>query len=121
MTVEADIDNRDGALEPGMYPDVRWQMAVPYATIFAPSQAVATAGNGTNFVVRLDGGIAKPTHVICKNSMQDLIEIVGDVAVGDEIAITSLHELKEGSRVAAERVSLDEALKLSTKGESQGH
>lgn len=119
MTVEADVDNRNSDLEPGMYPDVTWKMSVPYKTIFTPSSAVATSEDGKTYVVKIVDGTARPVDIVCKQSMNELVEIEGDVAEGDEVAFSSLHELKKGTAVVASLSSLEEAIQTAEK--ESGH
>jgi RND family efflux transporter MFP subunit len=118
MTVEADVDNASGNLEPGMFPDVIWKMSVPFPTIFAPPAAIATADDGKTFVVRIDNGVAKVVEVTCKQSMHDLIEISGDVKESEQVALTSLHELKDGIRVEPELCTLAQ---VSATQQSKAH
>lgn len=55
MAVELDVDNIDGALAPGMFPEVIWPVAPPSGAVLVPATAVVSTTERT-FVVRVQGG-----------------------------------------------------------------
>ncbi|MBX9722931.1 MAG: efflux RND transporter periplasmic adaptor subunit [Candidatus Obscuribacterales bacterium] len=112
MPVEADVENTAGSLEPGMYPEVDWEMKRSYPTLFVPTSAVATAV-AEPFVIKIVDGRTVPVPVKPGESMGNLIEVVGDLKAGDEVVAKSPEELKNGMPVHTQQLSL-EALETSS-------
>lgn len=98
MLVEADVINSTGELEPGMYPEVVWDMERPYPTLFAPSSAVTTSSDST-FLIRVRNGIAERVQVTRGQTMGNLVEVVGALTAGDEVVVRGTEELKTGMKV----------------------
>ncbi len=104
MPVELSVSNTAGRLEPGMFATVRWPISRPSKTLFVPATAVATDLKGT-FINLIKDGAAHRIEVQKGQSMGDMIEIVGDVKTGDNVALTATDELKSGTRVVAKVVT----------------
>lgn len=118
MPVELNVPNGDGELEPGMFATVTWHSGRPYATMFVPSPAVATTLKGT-FVVRVVNGKTEQVTVAKGQSMDNLVEIVGDVHAGDTILLKGTDEYKNGTQVTAkvaDDADLQKAMKQSGGG-----
>ena len=118
MPVELNVENKNGDLEPGMFATVHWQNNRPYETMFVPSPAVATTLKGT-FVVLVDGGKTRQVTVQKGQSMDDKVEIVGEVKPGDMIALKGTDEYKNGTAVNAKPAAaedLEKAMKQSGGG-----
>jgi|AGTN01.1.fsa_nt_gi RND family efflux transporter, MFP subunit len=98
MPVELDVNNSDGALEPGMYATVKWQVMRPYATLFVPTSAVASNLEKT-FVVQVNHGVVNPVVVRTGQTMGDNIEIVGPLKEGDQVVLKATDEYKTGLRI----------------------
>jgi RND family efflux transporter MFP subunit len=102
MPVELDVDNARGRLAPGMFPEVSWPAHRSRPSLFAPPTAIATTTERT-FVVRIRDGVAEWVDVKRGASMNhqgaDLIEVFGDLAPGDQIAMRGTDELRAGTRV----------------------
>lgn len=100
MPVELDVDNADGRLAPGMFPEVQWQMKRQGPTLFVPSSAVVSTTERT-FVIRIKDGVTEWVDVrpgIVTGSLQ---EVFGTVAEGDMIALRGTDELRAGLSVTA--------------------
>jgi len=118
MPVELNVENKSGDLEPGMFATVHWLNNRPYETMFVPSPAVATTLKGT-FVVLVAGGKTRQVTVQKGQSMDDKVEIVGDIKPGDTIALKGTDEYKNGTVVNAKPASaedLEKAMKQSGGG-----
>lgn len=98
MPVELDVDNRDGHLSPGMYPDVHWQMRRHEATMFVPPTSIVTTTERT-FVIRVKDGAADWVDVKVGVSIGALQEVFGALAVGDLVALRATDELRAGLKV----------------------
>ena len=118
MPVELNVENKNGDLEPGMFATVHWLNNRPYATMFVPSPAVATTLKGT-FVVLVDGGKTRQVTVQKGQSMDDKVEIVGDIKPGDTVVLKATDEYKNGTAVSAKPAAaedLEKAMKQSGGG-----
>jgi RND family efflux transporter MFP subunit len=98
MPVELDVINAGGELEPGMYPTVQWQVGRPYETKFVPQSAVGHALSKT-FVDVLDGGKVRVVPVATGQTMDDWIEVFGDLQGGETVALRASEDLLEGTVV----------------------
>lgn len=102
MPVELDITNTDGALAPGMFPEVEWPVAPTSATMVVPATAVVTTTERT-FVIRVTGGKAQWVTVKKGATRGDLVEVIGALAAGDVVVRRGTDEIRDGSAVAAGR------------------
>ena len=98
MMVEADVVNRDGALAPGMFPDVRWPIVRAAAGLMVPATAVVTTTERT-FVIRVVAGKAEWVTVRKGPATGDQVEVAGALAVGDIVARRSTDEMRPGTAI----------------------
>ncbi len=101
MPVELDVNNPAKKLAPGMFPQVNWPSHRPRPSLFVPLSAVATTTEKT-FVIRIKNEITEWVDVKRGTSInkdgKDLVEIFGDVAEGDSIAVRGTDELRAGTK-----------------------
>lgn len=100
MPVELDVNNSDGRLSPGMYPQVIWPERRSQATLFVPASAVTHSMQDT-FVIRIRNGVTEWVHVKSGVSSGEETEVFGDLAAGDQVALRGTEELRPGVRVTA--------------------
>jgi RND family efflux transporter MFP subunit len=94
MAVELDFDNTGAKpLVPGAYAEVQWPVHRDTPSLFVPPSAIATTTERT-FVDRVRDGKIEQVTVGRGVQMGDLVEIFGELAVGDQV-------LKRGSEVMA--------------------
>ena len=98
MPVELDVANSPARLSPGMYAQVIWPVRRQQASLFVPPSAVATTTERT-FVIRIRNDLTEWVDVKRGVPMGDLIEVFGDLAAGDQVAIRSTDELRAGTHV----------------------
>lgn len=98
MPVELDVDNADGRLAPGMFPEVHWQMKRPAATLFVPPTAIVVTTERT-FVIRVKDGVTEWVDVKQGVSTGALQEVFGKLAEGDAVALRGSDELRAGTTV----------------------
>jgi membrane fusion protein, multidrug efflux system len=98
MPVELDVLNPSGKLSPGMFAEVAWTMRRQQPSLFVPPSAVATTTERT-FVVRIRNGQTEWVDVKRGASMQQLVEVFGDLHVGDQVALRGTDELRAGTKV----------------------
>ncbi len=94
MVVELDVPNTTKELEPGMYAEVIWQMERHYQTLFVPASAILSREDKT-FITRIKNQKAELVQVSRGQPMGKLVEVVGDIKVGDEVALHPSEELDE--------------------------
>ena len=98
MPVELDVDNGTGELEPGMYPMVQWEVDRPYRTTFVPQTSVGHALSKTFIDVVRDGKI-RVIPVTTGQTMEDWIEVFGDVQPGQTVVLRASEDLTDGTSV----------------------
>ena len=98
MAVELDVSNKDGRLAPGTFCQVRWPVRRAAPSLFVPSGSVATTTDRT-FVVRVRGGKAEWVDVKTGLTAGPLVEVFGDLQVGDEVARRGTDEIRPGTEV----------------------
>lgn len=100
MPIELNYWNTDGAIEPGMFPNVRWPMKRGYETMFVPTSAVAVTLEKP-FVARVSDGKVQRVYVKTGQTMDDMIEVFGDLHAGDQVAVRATDEIPDGSACRA--------------------
>ncbi|NOT63905.1 MAG: efflux RND transporter periplasmic adaptor subunit [Acidobacteria bacterium] len=104
MPVELEVSNAAGRLAPGMFAEINWPTRRARASLFVPPSAVATTTE-RSFLIRISQGAAEWVDVKRGASMThngaDLVEVFGDVAAGETIAVRGTDELKTGTKVNA--------------------
>jgi membrane fusion protein, multidrug efflux system len=102
MPVELDVNNQSRRLAPGMLPQVAWPTSRPGPSLLVPSSAVAVTTE-RSFVIRIRDGIAEWVDVKRGASINehgtDMVEVFGELAPGDQIALRGTDELRAGTRV----------------------
>lgn len=98
MPVEIDVDNTDGRLAPGMYPQVIWPERHRQPTLFVPASSVVRSMEDT-FVIRVQNGTTEWVSVKPGVSSGEEIEVFGNLRPGDQIALRGTEELRPGVRV----------------------
>jgi len=99
MPVELSVTNIPRVLDPGMYCSVEWTVSRPYKTVFLPSSAVGTDLVGS-FVNKIENGKVTRVTVRKGDQMGDMIEIIGDLKDGDEVALKASNTRRDGSVVS---------------------
>ena len=106
MPVELDVNNTDGRLSSGMFPEVLWPVRRTEPTLFVPATAVARTTEAT-FVVRVRDGGTEWVNVQTGELDGKLIEVFGGLRDGDEVAVRGTDELRPGSHVVVKQSSAD--------------
>lgn len=98
MAVELDVDNRNGALAPGMFPELSWPVAASGSALLVPPTAIVTTTERT-FVIRVKEGKAEWVTVKKGASRGETVEVTGPLAVGDVILRRGSDEIRNGTAV----------------------
>ncbi len=102
MPVELDVNNTRGRLAPGMFPDVSWPVRAHKQSLLVPSTAVVTTTERT-FVIRTNHGKAEWVNVKKGAPAGELVEVMGNLAEGDQVVKRATDEIREGSALTAKR------------------
>ena len=103
MPVELDVNNSDGRLSSGMFPEVLWPVRRTESTLFVPVSAVARTTEAT-FVIRVREGNTEWVNVQTGELDGKSIEVFGGLREGDEVAVRATDELRAGTHVLTKQV-----------------
>ncbi|WP_437800262.1 efflux RND transporter periplasmic adaptor subunit [Sorangium sp. So ce693] len=101
LPVEAEFDNSEGKLRPGLFAQGELTLTGESRTaILVPESAVGTSGTSARVFVksgdRVTERLVKPGRKI-----EGFVEVVGPLSEGEEVAIDKVNELADGIEVAA--------------------
>jgi len=99
MPVEADVDNSDERLAPGMYAEVSWPVRRGGESLFVPTGAVAETTERI-FVIRVKGGRAEWVDVRRGSVDGDRVEVLGPLQAGDRVVARATDEIRPGTPVS---------------------
>ena len=98
LTVEAEIDNRGGALKPGQFATVRILLPQSEAAVLVPQRALRTI-SGATYVFVIKNGHAEQRLVQSGQTEGDLVEIKSGVAADEVVATSDVEQLSDGAVV----------------------
>ena len=98
LTVEAEVDNADGALKPGQFATVRILQSRATPAIMVPARAVLT-DSGVSRVYVIKEGHAEQRLVQLGQTDGDLVEVKSGVAADEQIATSNVEQLSDGMAV----------------------
>ena len=98
LTVEAEIDNRGGALKPGQFATVRVLLPQSEAAVLVPQRALRTI-SGATYVFVIKNGHAEQRLVQSGQAEGDLIEIKSGVVTDEVVATSNVEQLSDGAVV----------------------
>lgn len=98
MAVELDVENQAKKLAPGMFADVAWSVKRSSSSLFVPPTSVVQSTEKT-FVARVRDGLVEQVQVQRGATMGDLLEVIGSLQAGDQVARRGSEELRVGVRV----------------------
>lgn len=98
LTVEAEIENGNGALKPGQFATVRILLPRSEPAVLVPARAVHTEAGVSRLYVIKDGH-AQQRLVQLGQTEGDLIEIKQGVASGEVVATSNIELLSDGAVV----------------------
>jgi membrane fusion protein, multidrug efflux system len=105
MPVELDVMNPLGRLAAGMYPEVEWPVRRATPSLFVQTSSIART-NEKMFVVKIQDGKAEWVDVQTGLNSGNLVEVFGNLRVGDLGAIRGTDELRPGTPVTAQESQL---------------
>jgi RND family efflux transporter MFP subunit len=105
MPVELDVTNESGELVAGAFCEVRWPLERRSPSLFVPTSSVTSTLDRT-FVVRIKDGKAEWVDVKTGVTTGKLVEVFGDLAAGNQVAVRGTDELRPGAAIQAHVVTI---------------
>lgn len=100
MLIEADLENRDQALFPGMYATMAIHAAIPHRAVTVPDDALVYQ-NGKPLVPVVRGDHLKLIPVTLGQDDGVTVQVEGDVSSDDVVAINVGQSARDGEKVQA--------------------
>jgi len=100
MAVEADVENRDGRIAPGMYAEVEWPVRRQGQSLLVPQSAVVQSTERT-FVERVRDGRIERVPIERGIAVGTQVEVFGALEPGEVVLRRGAEDRAEGSRVEA--------------------
>lgn len=98
VRVRAQIPNSDDALKPGMFMTVALSVGRVPDAMMVPEESLLAQG-GEQFVFVIRDGKATRTRVTVGQRLPGFAQILNGLHADDQVAITGLQQLRDGSRV----------------------
>ncbi|HVF57795.1 MAG TPA: efflux RND transporter periplasmic adaptor subunit [Pyrinomonadaceae bacterium] len=98
LTVEAEVENGNGLLKPGQFATIRILLPQTEPAILVPVRAVRTEGNTSRIFVIRDG-VAQERLVQTGQVEGELIEVRGNIAADEPVAVGNVEQLNDGAAV----------------------
>ncbi|MBS4049454.1 MAG: efflux RND transporter periplasmic adaptor subunit [Alphaproteobacteria bacterium] len=98
VRVRAQIPNSDDALKPGMFMTVALSVGKVPDAMMVPEESLLAQG-GEQFVFVIRDGKATRTRVTIGQRLPGLAQITNGLHADDQVAVTGLQQLRDGSRV----------------------
>lgn len=93
--MEADVENKNNALQPGMYADVVLYTKGTLHALSVPHSALVISTEG-KYVIVVRNGKRMKLNVLTGNETRDRIEIFGPLAAGEKVIATANDEITLG-------------------------
>jgi membrane fusion protein (multidrug efflux system) len=101
--VEVLIDNRDGALKPGMFARVGIIVATRENAMLIPFDAVIQSESGKNVYI-VEGGKALRKDIKTGYLEGAVIEVFSGIKEGEDLVVLGQQRLKDGAKVKAQAI-----------------
>jgi len=102
MAVEADVNQSQSALDPGMFVEVVWSLRRDSPSLFVPPTAVVDTSEAT-FVECVRQGKVQRVPVHRGATMGNLVEVFGSLNAGDSVVVRGSEDLANGALVISRR------------------
>lgn len=97
-TVEIDVDNKNRALQPGMFADISLSTQGTPGALAVPTTAVI-ASTERQYVIKVEDGRARYVPVRRGQKSGDMVEVFGDLRDNDKVIFNAREDIKEGVAV----------------------
>ncbi|AKT42348.1 efflux RND transporter periplasmic adaptor subunit [Chondromyces crocatus] len=101
LPVEAEFDNSDGKLRAGFFAQGRITLGGnPSPAVLVPEGAIGSSGSSSRVFVRAGDRVTERLVKVGRR-LDGLVEVIGPLREGEEVAVDKLNELSDGAEVAA--------------------
>lgn len=97
LLLRAHVPNPDGVLRPGLFARVRLELAETMGLI-VPESALAPSGDA-QYVYKVEEGVVRRVMVELGQRLGAHVEIVSGLAEGDQVVVSGLQKVRDGSLV----------------------
>jgi hypothetical protein len=104
--VEIDLPNDDGALVPGIYVQVAFNLQAR-AAVQVPATAMIFRGGGPQVALITNDNVVKFQDVSIARDNGKFVEIASGLAEGDRVAVNISNQIVEGEKVSVREISED--------------
>lgn len=101
LRVEADVPNKDGALLPGMYLQVRFKLTSPSGAVRVPVAAVVTRSDGAKVAVIDGNGALRYRPGTLGRDYGPIVDVVSGLSGGETLVVRPGDDMPYGTRVEA--------------------
>jgi RND family efflux transporter MFP subunit len=106
VRVEIDLNNDDGALVPGLYVQVAFNLP-PRSAVQVPAGAMIFRGSGPQVALITDGDAVKFQDVSIARDNGKFVEIASGLSEGDRVVINISNQIVDGEKVAVREIADD--------------
>jgi RND family efflux transporter MFP subunit len=106
LLVEVDLPNDDGALVPGIYVQVGFNLQAK-ASVQVPASAMLFRGSGPQVAVITEDDAVKFQDVRIARDDGKIVEIASGIVAGDRVALNISNQIVEGEKVSVREISED--------------
>jgi RND family efflux transporter MFP subunit len=101
LPVEAEFDNTEGKLRPGLFAQGQITLSgEARPAVLIPEAAIGTSGSSARVFVRAGDRVIERLVKTGRKS-GGLVEVIGEIAGGDEVAVEKVDELSDGAEIIA--------------------
>lgn len=102
LPVEAEVPNDEGVLRPGFFARAEIHLeGKEQPALVVPESAIGSTGSSARVFVRLGSRVAERLVTAGRHLDDGLVEVRGNLAVGDEVVADGVDKLSDGAEVAA--------------------
>lgn len=101
LRVEVEVPNKDGALLPGMYLQVRFKLTSPPGVVRVPGAAVVTRSDGAKVAVIDSNGAVHYKQVTLGRDFGTVVEVVTGLSGGETLVVRPGDDMPDGTLVEA--------------------
>jgi RND family efflux transporter MFP subunit len=105
LLTEVDVENKDGALLPGMYATVTFDLPRTVTSVFVPGEALNFRSDGTTVEVVDSQNVVHTRKVSVGHDYGATVEVVSGLTSGDRIVVNPSDATVEGAKVNPVSVS----------------
>jgi RND family efflux transporter MFP subunit len=103
MMAEFDVINKFNELKAGMYAEVKLPISRSSYTLFVPVKSVVSSSERV-FIIRVNEDKAEWVTVKKGNVVDTLVEVFGEIKMGDRIVLKASEELRNGQLIKVKEI-----------------